>query len=126
MKKLLSYLGALLICTMSLVSSAQNVNISDIQTFLLEHNKELKRGDVQNLVIRNQFKSAHNNVTHVYAAQSLNGIRILNSSLSAAFDKTGELRYVQSRFFPNIQSDISSPSISLQDAISTQLLNVVS
>ena len=117
--------AAAFLCLFPLIAHSQTAELSEIQNYLLENNPELNRDDIQNLIITNQFESKHNGVTHVYAAQSLNGIRVANSSLTSAFDKNGKLRHVASRFFPKITSPISSPVLSLADVITAQVQNEI-
>ncbi|NEN22631.1 PKD domain-containing protein [Cryomorpha ignava] len=125
MKKLLPALGVALICALSFTANAQNNKISAIQKYLIEENPDLKQADIQNLEITNQFESGKNKLSHVYASQAINGIRISNSSLSATFDSDGKLRYVASRLFQDLSPVASSPSISLQQAITSQLENEI-
>ena len=124
MNRFLCYFkAAAFLCLFPLVSYSQTVELSEIQSYLIENNPELSRDDIQNLIITNQFESKHNGVTHIYVAQSLNGIRVVNSSLTSAFDRDGNLRHVASRFFPKINSQVSSPALSLSDAVTAQVQN---
>ncbi len=125
MKKLFPYLGAVLLCTISLLSFAQNSEITQIQNYLLENNEKLNRNDIQNIVTNSQHTSKHNGVTHLYASQSLNGFRVANSALTTAFDQEGNLRYATGNFFPNLSATTSSPSFSLEDAALSQLQNFI-
>src|SRR5690554_5997375 len=126
MKRILyCFKAAILLCLFPLMAYSQTTEIADIQRYLSENNPELKQADIQNLLITNRFESKHNGVTHLYLAQSLNGIRVANSSLTAAFDENGNLRYVASRFFPKIISQVSSPVLSLTDVIAAQVQNEI-
>ena len=113
------------LCLLPFVAHSQTAELSEIQSYLLESNPELNRDDIQNLIITNQFESKHNGVLHIYAAQSLNGIRVVNSSLTSAFDKNGNLYHVASRFFPKIRSQVSSPALSISDVVTAQVQNKI-
>src|SRR5690606_36544712 len=111
-----------LLSAFSFTANAQNTHISEIQKYLLEKNPDLKQSDIQNLVITNEFESVKGNLTHLYVSQAVNGIRISNSSLSATFDREGRLRFLAGIPFQNLSPTASSPSISLEQAISNQLV----
>ena len=123
MKRLFPQIGAVLLCSISLLSFAQSSEMTEIQEYLLENNAKLNRNDVQNIVTNSKHTSKHNGITHLYASQSLNGIRVANSSLTTAFDQEGNLRYATGNFFPNLSAASSSPSLSLGDAVLSQLQN---
>lgn len=114
-----------LLSAFSFTANAQNTHISEIQKYLLEQNPDLKQSDIQNLVITNEFESVKGNLTHLYVSQAVNGIRISNSSLSATFDREGRLRFLAGIPFSELSTASSSSSISLQQAITKQLQNVV-
>src|SRR5690554_554002 len=126
MNKTLHYLKvAVLLCLFPIMAHSQTAELSQIRNYLIENHPELNRGDFESLIITNQFKSKHNGVTHLYVSQSLNGIRVVNSSLTSAFDREGNLRHVANRFFPKITSQISSPALSLSDAVTSQIQNEI-
>lgn len=126
MKRLLPALGAALLCALSFTANAQNNKLSEIQKQLLDAHPELKQADVQDLIITTEFESAASQLTHVYVSQAVQGIRISNSSLSATFDGSGKLRFVAGRPFADLAPSAASPSISLQQAIASQLENEIS
>lgn len=123
MKILSTLLSTLLFTFLAFGALGQSQHLSDIQNYIQNTENDFQKADLQNLVVTNSFISAQNGATFVYASQSVNGIRIANSSLTAVFDKSGKLRNVSEHFFTHIneRANGSNPGIALSDAVLAQL-----
>lgn len=128
MKNSLPALCALFFTTFAILANGQNAEIADIQNRLKDSGTNYAPADYQNLVLTDYFKSEKHGITYLYAAQSVNGLRIANSSLSAAFDANGKLRSLSERFFRNIsqKANGASPEVELSAAIVSQLYDEIS
>jgi len=104
---------ALSLLTLSAVGQSQET--VEIQRQLLDEFTDLKSEDVQNLLITSEFVSDHNGVKHIYLQQTLNGIKVKNSSINATFNGDGELINLATDLYTNLSSkaDQGSPTFDL-------------
>ena len=58
----------------------------------------LQVSDLEDLVVTDTYTTKHNQVTHIYVRQRLNGIAIANGSLTLNLDRSGRLLSSSSRF----------------------------
>ncbi len=112
----------LILATMPVV--AQNLDM--IKKDLIE-NHEFKSSDLESLIVTKSYPTKHNGAMHVYASQSIDGIKIINSSLTAVFDAEGNLLNVAPRLFRNVgaQHPSSQPSVSAVEAASIVAGNMI-
>ena len=79
----------------------------------------LTQGDVSDTVIRDEYVSKHNGVTHLYVRQRLNGIEVVNGDININIDGAGRVFSVGNRFVDSLRSkaNASNPTIGARDAI---------
>jgi len=93
----------------------QDDNTRQVQQWL-NQNTDLSESDYSELSITDQYTSSQNQIEHLYLAQSVNGIRVINSSIVAAF-KNGELAYASHNIINDYKNKISgNQSIEFQSA----------
>ena len=75
-------------------------------TFLDQQAAEfgLTSGDLIDVVIRDEYRSAHNGVTHIYLRQRLNGIEVVNGDSNINIDRQGRVFFAGTRFVPELAS----------------------
>jgi PKD repeat protein len=113
-----------MVCTIaagviSLSAVGQNNNLEKVSRKLQELYPNLKSADVQNLNVDASHVSNVSQVSHYYLNQTVNGIRIENSTLNAAFDEAGSIVNLTGKPIENIAGKAggSEPAITLQSAI---------
>lgn len=88
----------------------QGDNLDQIREAILEKYEKTNPADLSGLVVTDQYTSRHNGITHVYASQSVNGIRIMNSYITVGIDRDGKVRGISEKIFSNIASKAPSPA----------------
>lgn len=75
--------------------------------------------DIKNLVITDQYTDESTGVTHIWFSQSVNGIRLKESSLGIHLDREGKVVFSTGEAYPNLHLRVSAskPGIELQTAI---------
>lgn len=78
--------------------------------FLTEHSDELglTATDLANAVVTNQYTSGHNGVTHIYMAQEVDGLRVLNTSLHIHIARDGSVIRAGAAFIENGDDKVDS------------------
>lgn len=93
--------------------------ISSIQRHLNSNRSALgvQASDIEDFIITNEVPTRHNNVTHVYAAQRVNGIPIYNAQVNAAF-RNGAIVYLSQTLELDIanRASVSSPTLNPMQA----------
>lgn len=116
-----SFLTFLFLFTIAISAHSQDAKLQIFQKYILEQDSILKPDDVLNLHINKSFKTNHNQITHVYISQKINGIRIANSSYSVAFDENQNIKHAAGKFFSNLSPHAAQPSIALDQAMANAL-----
>jgi PKD repeat protein len=113
------------LCVVSLSAVGQGDQIEQIRESISKKYTSLKPADISELVITDAYTSHHSKVQHVYASQSINGIRVLNSHITAAFDASGDVRGVNACTYSNIASKAPSatPGLGLSMIVTSTLHN---
>lgn len=120
-----TFLTVLLSCC-TLFSFAQEALISSIQSEIVANDLG-KLQDVTELVITDQYTSAHNDILHIYLSQSVNGVRIGNSHINAiAQNSTNKIIKVVGNIVSNPGDQASGiESMSLQATVQSQLMQSI-
>ncbi len=116
--KIRNLLAGMVLILAGLPVVAQNLDL--IKRDLIE-NHEYKSSDLESLIITKSYMTKHNGATHVYASQSIDGIKIINANLTVVFDASGNLRNVAPRLLKNLNSQNPStlPNVSALDVASS-------
>ena len=79
----------------------------------------LRSSDLVDLVVRDEYRSAHNGVTHIYLRQRLNGIEVVNGDSNVNIDREGRVFFFGSRFVSDLagRANAHSPSIGAREAL---------
>ncbi len=79
----------------------------------------LRPGDLEDTVVRDEYRSAHNGVTHVYVRQRLNGIEVVNGDSNVNIDREGRVFFAGTRFVSDLatRANANSPSIGALEAL---------
>ena len=79
----------------------------------------LRPGDLEDTVVRDEYRSAHNGVTHIYLRQRLNGIEVVNGDSNVNIDREGRVFFAGTRFVSNLvgRANANSPSIGALEAL---------
>ncbi len=101
-------------------ASAQDSAADLVQRQLVSENAVFANSQ---LIITDRYFTRHNGVEHLYMSQSVNGLRVINSNLSAVFSADGKLIKAFHNFKPGTASLSASaaPAITLEIAAQTIL-----
>ena len=79
----------------------------------------LRPNDLVDMVIRDEYRSAHNGVTHIFLRQRLNGIEVVNGDSNVNIDSQGRVFFAGTRFVSDlgIRANAKSPTISSHEAL---------
>lgn len=120
MKKIYTCLAVALLVFSASHSFGQSENVREIEQIRnhLLSEGDLSAKDLTELIPTDRYNSAQNRVTHSYMAQAHEGVKIFNTSLSAAFDADGQLVSAASRFLPisKYVAESVQPAISAEAA----------
>jgi PKD repeat protein len=108
--KIIRFFASAFLCAGVLSAVGQGDNLDQIREAIVKKYEKINPTDLTGLVVTDQYTSRHNGITHVYASQSVNGIRIMNSFINAGIDTDGKVRGVSVKTFANIASKAPSPS----------------
>jgi len=110
---------AFIAVVLSLSAVGQNDNIEKISRQLQTIYPDLKPSDVEDLKVDASHVSTLSGVEHIYLNQTINGIRIKNSTINASFSSGNELVNLNGNPIENIHSRAEGAelSISLDQAI---------
>ena len=114
---------ALLVSTLPALSSAASKEeaIERARSLLLEDAQYmgLLVSDLDELVVTDIHTSRHNQVTHIYFKQRVNGIEVANGTLTLNLDRSGEVVSWSSRLVSNLAARVNSfqPELSRSEAI---------
>ncbi|HKK39412.1 MAG TPA: hypothetical protein VJ949_08335, partial [Cryomorphaceae bacterium] len=113
----------MLLCMVSLIAVSQTNKLEKISKQLQSDHPILRASDVQNLNIDAEHVSQPSGVNYLYINQTVNGIRIKNSTINAAFNRENELVHLNGSPIENVLSraEGSEPSISLTQAIESTI-----
>jgi len=75
----------------------------------------LTTADLNNYVVKSQYKTAHNGVTHIALRQTHNGLEVLNSDITVNVAADGRIISAASSFVPGLTS-LSQPVAATLDA----------
>lgn len=95
----------------TLVTTAQEKLSLETARGLLQQKQaelELTKTDFEDFIITDQYRDAHNNVTHIYLQQRYQGIAIENAIISMHLKNDSEIMYLTDRFEKRIVSRIRS------------------
>jgi len=79
----------------------------------------LVAGDLDGVIVTDQYRSNHNGITHIYLRQTLDGVQVINANLSIHVDSQGRIINHGNNFVANLAGSANavSPQISKQEAI---------
>ena len=79
----------------------------------------LTAGDLADLLVRDEYRSAHNGVTHVYLRQRLNGIEVVNADSNVNIDHQGRVIFAGTSFVSDLAAKTSAnnPAIGPHEAL---------
>ncbi len=117
--KISTLASATIAVVLSLSAVGQTDNIEKVSRQLQSIYPELKSSDVGSLNVDASHVSKLSGVEHIYLNQTVNGIRIKNSTINAAFNSENELVNLNGKPIDNLVSraESSQPSITLSQAI---------
>ncbi len=99
--------------TTLLLHSQQNLSTQQVveKARVAATENGIAAADLTDLLITDQYQSAHNGVTHVYLQQRLSGIPIHNAIAGMHLNQDGKVVYFSGRFFRNIaaRADLPTP-----------------
>ena len=101
----------------------------DIARDYLEANLEslgLVAGDLDGLMVSDQYRSSHNGVTHIYLRQTLGGLEVINANVSINVASDGRIINQGGRFFGDLAANANaiSPRLPQEQAIRTAAAHV--
>ena len=104
---------------LSLHAVGQNSNIDEIGKVLQKNVPDLKYADTQNLHLDAEHISSLSGIHYMYLNQSINEIRIKNSTINAAFAQDGTLERVTGNPLENLdaRAEDAQPGIELITAV---------
>ncbi len=70
----------------------------------------LTQADLANMVVKDRYTSPHNQVTHIYLRQRLNGIEVFNGDININIDREGRVISLGNRFVPHLSRAVNSKS----------------
>jgi len=115
---LLTFIISLFCTTISL---AQQQKDPVVHAHLVEKSEELNLSKtvINDYIVTKQFVTAHNQVTHTYLQQTVNGIPVANARMTMSTYSNGVELHTASRFIDGIENlqVVSQTSISELDAI---------
>lgn len=90
---------------------------------------DLTADDIGKRRVVNEFTTKHNGITHLYYAQTIEGIDVANAAINVNVDRSGQLiGRVRSSFVTNLATKASAigrqPTITAADAISCDVLHL--
>ena len=79
----------------------------------------LRPSDLADTVIRDEYRSTHNGVTHIYVRQRLNGIEVVNADSNVNIDRQGRVIFAGTRFVFDLaaRANANSPAIGPHEAL---------
>ena len=121
--KIKDLLLGLIICLSGQGVVGQNTELGLVRNALQQKGERLTPSDLNELVVTDFYLTKRTGITHLYASQSIHGIAVVNSNLTAAIGPAGEVRGLQYNLFPNIASKVftANPGIDLATAVNTTL-----
>jgi uncharacterized repeat protein (TIGR01451 family) len=80
---------------------------------------DMEPADLDDVLVKNQYVTQHNGVTHIYLRQRYQGIELFNGDINANVSSRGELISVGNRFVGNLASYVNTttPEISADAAV---------
>lgn len=101
---------------------AQNNTEQIVRSYLAEHAEELKltTSDVSDFLITDEVPSKNSKLTHVYVAQTVDGIKVKNAVANISINEEGEVIHIGNRLVSELNSKIvgqSNFSITALEAI---------
>ena len=76
----------------------------------------LSSTDLNNYVVKSQYQTAHNGVTHIALRQTLNGLEVQNADITVNVLPDGRVISVGSSFLPGLTSQSTPPTATLDAA----------
>ncbi|OAD20350.1 elastinolytic metalloproteinase Mep, partial [Candidatus Thiomargarita nelsonii] len=79
----------------------------------------LSQADLSDKVVKDQYVTQHNGVTHIYLRQEYNGIELFNGDIAIHIAKDGSVIKVNNQFVPNLSQAVNTtkPFISAIQAV---------
>ena len=79
----------------------------------------LTSADLSDLVVKDEYRTAHNGVTHIYLRQRLNGIEVVNGDANVNIDASGRVFFAGNRFVSDLASavNVHNPALGALEAI---------
>jgi extracellular elastinolytic metalloproteinase len=79
----------------------------------------LTKADVAGMVLKDEYKTRHNGITHLYFQQQLDGLEVVNALLGVNVDRQGRIVGLHSRFVPNLENAVKlrKPAIEAGEAL---------
>ncbi len=87
---------------------------------------DLKKGDITDLILTNNYVSTHNGIHHFYFQQRYKGIPVYAAITGVHFQENGELIQEALGFYPNLSNKVNSPKniLSPQQALNKALIKL--
>lgn len=107
---------------MQLSSQAQSDYSEKVAQHLNEHHSELGLtiADVQHFIITDNYVTRHNGVHHIYIAQTVNGLPVMNGTANVTLDRNENVVYVANRLISGLPASTSvkrAPGLTPDQAI---------
>ena len=87
--------------------------------YLDEHQDELglTAADLADLVVRDEYATAHNGVSHIYVRQRLGGVEVVNGDININVMPDGRILSLGSRFVPDLMAKANTLAPAIQPEI---------
>jgi len=79
----------------------------------------LVAGDLNGVVVPDQYRTKHNGLTHIYLRQTVDGVEVINANLSINVASDGRIVNYGGRFFGDLNGAVNAraPQLAPEDAI---------
>lgn len=95
---------------------AAGVPLDIALAYIHEHRKELglTEEDLADIVVKDQYTSPHNGITHIYLRQRLEGIELFNGDININITAEGRVLNMGNHFLPDLRHtvDTTNPTLS--------------
>ena len=115
MRRMAFLLSLVAVCATIITTApalAAGAPVDAVRDYLAIHGGDLgiAPGDLDGLVVTDQYTSKHNGVTHIYFRQTVNGLPVINGVMNANIASDGRVISVGNRLVSNLNARANSPS----------------
>ena len=107
--------------TQLLTGSGKGISLDKVLQFMQQNSNKLglNSSDLADVVVTDQYTDAHNNVTHIYLRQRINGIEVLFANAGVHIDKEGRIVSLNSTMISGLNQSFNtqSPALTPEQAV---------